>query len=241
MTPIQKGKTAVVILAKEEAQSVADAVRGALSFVDEAIVVCDSREDSTLEVARKAGASTLVNDYGKGKGNAIRFSFDRIDAEVMVLMDADGSHDPGEIPSLLKPIGEGDADMVVGSRIKGGSDELSNNLGERIRFWANLTSTWITNRISGYRLSDVHNGYRAIRTETARKLMLKENRFAIEPEMILRCSELGQRVLEVPTHEFRRKYGNSRLVGWIQVMDCLRCYFRSGFSGPAPRLRGGFK
>jgi len=214
----------VVIPAFREEATIGEVVRRASPYADQIIVVCDDESDPTLEVALSHGAKVLHNKRGRGKGNAIRFAVDEIQSDILVLMDADGSHDEKDIPKMLGPIREGEADMVLGSRIKGGSEEFSGGLNEKIRLWAVKFAVSLTNRIYRSKLSDLANGFRAIRWQTAKELDLREPRFAIELEMVWECLKRGKRVVEIPTFEFRRKHGASRLVEWLQVVDCARCY-----------------
>lgn len=226
-------KVSVIIAAKHEETLIRGIVESAKPYADEVVVVCDDPADPTIEAARGAGAGALVNTSGRGKGRALRFAVDRSDSDVIVFMDADGSHRPSDIPALVAPIREGRAELVLGSRLMpaGGSEELGSGLGEKVHCYANHASAFLTNRIAGTRLADVHNGFRAIRTDMARALRLSEPRFAIEPEMVIGCARRGGRVLEVPTFELRRQHGESRLIHSVQFWDCLHCYWK-GFRTP---------
>lgn len=222
-------KVTVIILAKEEQATVGDVIRTAKNYVDEVIVVCDSSSDPTLSVARECGAKCMQNTLGSGKGRAVRYAIDHVESDILVLMDADGSHKAEDIPKLVEPIKRGEAAMVIASRImKGaGSEELTTGFGEKLRLLANKISAFITSKIAGYDLEDVHNGFRAIRSDVAKRLNLKEPRFAIEPEMVIRCGKLGEKTIEVPTIELRRQAGVSRLNDWKQCVDCITCYLEN--------------
>jgi dolichol-phosphate mannosyltransferase len=113
----ERGRIGVLIPAKNEAATIADVVRGARLHSD------GESKDGTADLARAAGAR-VVADGGRGKGRAIRAALPHLQEEITVLMDADGSHDPEDIPKLAAPILEGSAEHVSGSRLLGGSSEL---------------------------------------------------------------------------------------------------------------------
>ena len=116
-------RVASVIFARNEERTIGQAVAGAKPFVHEVVVMDGRSSDVTVAVATAAGARVFP-DPGRGKGSAIRLSLEVVDADVLVFMDADGSHDPADIPKLAMPVVRGDADLAVGSRFAGGSDEL---------------------------------------------------------------------------------------------------------------------
>ncbi len=169
--------------------------------------------DGTAERAAAAGAR-VVTDTGSGKGRAIRGAIQHLDSEVCVLMDADCSHDPDDIPKLAAPILEGRAEHVSGSRLLGGSSELHGGFDE----WARLSgSSFITACINwryGVRLSDSQNGFRAIRTDVLKSLKLRSRHTTIEQEMIVATLRAGKTLAEVPTHEYARKAGSSHISVW---------------------------
>lgn len=177
------------------------------------LVTDGSSSDETAENAAQAGAR-VVRDGGGGKGRAIRNAIPHLIGDVTVLMDADGSHDPDDIPKLAAPILEGRADHVSGSRLLGGSSELHGGFDE----WARLAgSSFITACINWryhVRLSDSQNGFRAIRTELLRALVLRARHTTIEQEMIVATLRTGHTLDEVPTHEHARKAGTSHISLW---------------------------
>lgn len=215
----------VVIPAKNEAPNIVDVVRAACPYAAEVLVVDGSSGDGTGGLAEEAGARVIV-DPGRGKGEAIRLVVPHVRTEITVLLDADGSHDPKDIPRLVEPILRGDADHVTGSRLLGGSSELHGGFDE----WARLSgSSFITACINwryGVRLSDSQNGFRALRTELLRKLDLSARGTTIEQEMIVGTLRLGYRMSEVPAHEYARRHGRSHVSvwrdGWKYVLSLLR-------------------
>jgi dolichol-phosphate mannosyltransferase len=206
-------RVAAVILARNEERTIRDVVSGAAQFVHEVIVMDGRSKDGTTAAAAEAGATVHV-DNGKGKGAATRQSLAFVDADVVVFMDADGSHDPADIPRLALPVVDGEADLCVGSRFAGGSDELSVGFAQLIRSNGNILMNIAINKRWNVSLSDTLNGFRAIRRQAAVSIGLKENRHTIEQEMVMKMLRYGYRVMNVPTHEYERKYGRSHINIW---------------------------
>jgi dolichol-phosphate mannosyltransferase len=177
-------------------------------------VVVDGRStDGTPEVAKRHGASVLV-DGGRGKGEAIRRAIPTIRTPVTVFIDADGSHDPEDIPLLVEPILAGRADHVSASRLRGGSSELHGGFDEFFRLAGSSFITACINWRFNCHLSDSQNGFRAIRTSVLRDLALSENTTTIEQEMIIKTLRRGLRMAEVPSHEHPRAHGASHIRVW---------------------------
>ncbi len=194
-------------------------------YADEMLVVDGHSTDDTRKIALELGARVEL-DGGRGKGDGIRTAIAKANGDVLVFIDADGSHEPSDIPKLLAPILRDEADLVVGSRGRGGSDEAFGTIADFVRNTGGHLILLAINYRFGVRLTDSQNGFRAIRTEVARALGLEENLTTIEQEMLIKCLKLGYRVAEVPSHEYRRRYGRSRIVVWkvwhIYVWSLLR-------------------
>ena len=134
--------------------------------------------------------------------------------DIVVFIDADGSHEPNDIPALVAPILAGQSDLVVGSRGKGGSDELHGTLEQLIRYIGSQIIMLGINYRWNVRLTDSQNGFRAIRRDVGRKLGLTSNLTTIEQEMMMKALKKGYRVSEIPSHEYERKWGTSKVVVW---------------------------
>ncbi len=199
-----------VIPARNEAATVAAVVRECLHFAARVIVVEGNSTDETAAAAAAAGA-LVIRDEGKGKGAALQLAIRHVETPICVFVDADGSHDPIDIPLLVAPIHAGIADHVTGSRLMGGSDELHGGGDEFLRLTGSAFITCLINKRFGVRLSDSQNGFRAIRTEVFRRLALRSKHTTIEMEMIMATLASGYRLSEVPTHERPRAAGYSKI------------------------------
>ena len=203
-------KISLLIPAKNEAGGLAGLLEQARPFVDEIVVVDGHSTDQTVDICRAQGVPVILDD-GRGKGAAIREGLRHVSGDVVVLIDADGSHDLSDIPRLVAPVARGEAEMVIGSRIRGGSDELH---GDFTHFLRNVGGGLITMAINyrwHVRLTDVLNGFRAIRTSSAHHLRLRAHDFDIEQHMVVECLKKRFTILEIPSHESIRQWGHSKL------------------------------
>jgi dolichol-phosphate mannosyltransferase len=190
--------------------SIIDAVR---AHADEVLVVDGHSTDRTRTIASEKGARVIL-DAGLGKGEALRRSFSEATHEILVFIDADGSHDPADIPRLVEPIRQGRAELVIASRTRGGSDELHGTAEQLLRYVGSQLIMLAINYRWRVRLTDSQNGFRALRRDVARALKLRANLTTIEQEMLMRALKLGCRVVEVPSHEFERQWGVSKVNVW---------------------------
>jgi dolichol-phosphate mannosyltransferase len=202
----------VVVPSKNEAGLIGEIVDAVRPYGD--VLVIDGRStDETREIAQAHGARVVL-DAGRGKGQAIRQSLGETDADIVVFIDADGSHDPKDIPALVAPIASGEADLVIGSRGKGGSDELHGTIEQFIRYIGSQLIMLAINYRWNVRLTDSQNGFRAIRRQVAVALDMKSNLTTIEQEMLMLALKKGYRVAEIPSHEYERRWGTSKVVVW---------------------------
>jgi dolichol-phosphate mannosyltransferase len=208
-------QTATVILARNEERTVAEAVAGARARSARVVVMDGHSTDGTAHAARDAGAE-VHTDPGTGKGGAIRASLGLVAEPIVVFMDADGSHDPDDIPRLAEPVIDDRAELCVGSRFTGGSEELSMTFGQLIRTIGNISMNVAINTRWKVELTDTLNGFRAGRREVLAALGLTANIHTIEQEMVMKMLLGGYRVVNVPTHEYPRRYGDSHIRIWRQ-------------------------
>ncbi len=203
-------KVTVVIPTRNEEKSIGEIVRFSRPYADELLVVDGHSSDRTREIASGLGCRVVL-DGGKGKGDGVRTAIREAAGEVIVFIDADYSHRPADIPRLVLPILRGEADHVVGSRPRGGSDELHGDLNKFLRMIGSDIITLGINYRFGVRLSESQNGFRALSAECARALDLKENITTIEQEMTIKTLRKGFRIAEIPSHEFSRRFGESKI------------------------------
>ena len=203
-------KISVVILAKDEQDTIEKAVLGVIPHCQEVIVVDGHSNDRTCEIAKKAGA-IIVTDRGKGKGDGYRVGLEKSNGQVVVFMDADLSHEPDDIPALVAPILSGEKDMIVASRWRGGSDDVHPNMSHFIRdMGGNFLSMVISYRFK-VEVTDCLNGFRALDRNKGLSLGLTADDFDIEHEMVMKALKKGLRVGEVASHEYARAGGKSKL------------------------------
>lgn len=207
---MENAKISVIIPAKNESVTIKDVIVGVKPYADELLVVDGHSTDTTREVSESLGARVVL-DNGQGKGDGVRTGIREATGDILVFIDADGSHDPNDIPKLVQPILDEKADMVIGSRMTGGSDELTGDIGRFIRNTGAHVLLLAVNYRWNVRLTDNQNGFRAIRTDVARNLGLKEKIHTIEQEMVVKCLRQGYRISEIPSHEYHRKHGESTL------------------------------
>jgi dolichol-phosphate mannosyltransferase len=219
-------RTSVIIPSRNEGATVVELAVAARCYADEVIVIDGRSTDGSPARLRDAGIR-VIEDRGKGKGDALRLGIESATGDVIVAMDADGSHDPKEIDALRAPIVSGEADMVIGCRMRGGSDEFAGTWTMFIRLWGNNFLTQVINTRFGASLTDSQNGFRALRAAAIRPLPLRENRHTIELEMVLVALKRGLRVTQVPAHEYARRYGHSSLSVTDQSPAFLSCLLRN--------------
>jgi glycosyltransferase involved in cell wall biosynthesis len=206
-------RVTVVIPAKDEEGLIGEIVDQVKPYADEVLVVDGHSRDRTAEIATAHGAR-VIQDNGQGKGEALRLALARAEGEIVVFIDADGSHDPHDIPKLVAPIRAGESDLVIGSRGKGGSDELHGTLEQFIRYSGSQVIMLAINYRWNVRLTDSQNGFRAIRRDVGARLGLTSNLTTIEQEMLMKALKQGYRVSEIASHEYERRWGTSKVVVW---------------------------
>jgi dolichol-phosphate mannosyltransferase len=212
----------IIIPTLNEEETIAGVIEQCKRYGDEIIVVDGHSVDNTKDVASCLNVKVIL-DNGAGKGAALRQALTVATGDIIVFIDADGSHDPLDIPKLIQPIVEGKADHVTGSRILGGSSELFGGFNEFMRLAGSSFITECINWRFNVKLSDSQNGFRAIKRDIANKLKLTENITTIEQEMVMRTLKMGYRMAEVASHEHRRVVGDSKII-------LRKVWFRYGYS-----------
>jgi glycosyltransferase involved in cell wall biosynthesis len=186
----------------------------ALPLEKQVIVVDDGSTDRTPEIAARweqQNGVVLVRQRNQGKGAAVRAGIERVDGDIVVIQDADLEYDPVEVPALIEPIERGAADVVFGSRLSGGRPQRA------YLFWhlvGNRFLSLLTNVLYNTTLSDMETGYKAFRADVLRSLDLRENDFAIEPEITAKVCKRKLRIYELPISYYGRTYDEGKKITW---------------------------
>jgi glycosyltransferase involved in cell wall biosynthesis len=186
-----------------------DRVR-ALDLDKQVIVIDDGSEDGTGEIA-EGRADLILRQPNHGKGAAVRAGIPHVDGDIVVIQDADLEYDPADVPALIEPIVRGVADVVFGSRLSGGRPQRA------YLFWhlvGNRFLSLLTSVLYNTTLSDMETGYKAFRTDVLRSLDLREDDFAIEPEITAKVCRRNLRVYELPIAYYGRTYTEGKKITW---------------------------
>jgi glycosyltransferase involved in cell wall biosynthesis len=204
-------KIAIVIPAHNEEESLPKVLEGIPKFesslMNRVFVVDDGSTDETFRVANNGRTEVVRHAFALGVGGALKTGYllaKEWGADFIVQLDADGEHDPKEIPVVLQPVLDGKADLVVGSRFLNGSPSLSLTRRIGIKFFS-----WLLHRLTNYELTDVTSGFRAFRGEVLDMVIFpSEGHWAIE--MTLLAGKNRLKVAEVPITPSKRKGGKSQ-------------------------------
>lgn len=192
-------KISVVLPAKNESGAIEATISKILNLklVDEILVVNDGSTDNTAELAQNAGARVISHPYSKGNGAAIKTGARNASGEIIVFMDADGQHDPNDIPKLLEKINAG-YDLVVGARQRGSQASVGRGIANK--FYNNL-ATYMTE----HKVEDLTSGFRAVRAEKFREFIyLLPNGFSYPTTSTMAFFRAGYSIYYVPIHASQR-------------------------------------
>jgi glycosyltransferase involved in cell wall biosynthesis len=224
-----------VIPAFNEEKSIGNVVNQTRKYVGRVVVVDDASSDNTREMAQRSGAIVLQHSKNGGVGAAMITGIEymqKLKPDIVVTLDGDGQHCPSDIPRLIRPIIEGRADWVIGSRFL---QRLPEKLS-LIKYLGNKFLTFITNILTGVKLTDTQSGFRAFNREALLALDLT-SKFTYTQEMILILSHKGFRGAEVPIATRPRRYGNSKVAsnlvkyGFRSLVIILSTYSRQKING----------
>jgi len=194
-----------------------------LALESQVIVVDDGSTDETPEILSRwrdlGDGRVVVRQANRGKGAAIRAAIPHVDGDVVVIQDADMEYDPADVPQLIEPIARGVADVVFGSRLSGGRPQRA------YLFWhlvGNRFLSLLTNVLFNTTLHDMETGYKAFRVDVLRSLDLRQDDFAIEPEITALVCKRRLRIYELPVAYYGRTYAEGKKITWRDGVKAIR-------------------
>jgi glycosyltransferase involved in cell wall biosynthesis len=190
----------------------------------EIIVIDDFSTDGTREALLsldKAKISKIIlNEKNFGKGYSINKGIQESTGEIILIQDADLEYDPGDYPKLVRPIMEGHADVVYGSRFTGSEEK-------RVLFYwhslGNYILTTLSNMLTNLNLTDMECCYKVFKSEIIKSIYLKERRFGIEPEITAKISKMNINIYEVGIKYYGRKYADGKKITWKDGISAIYC------------------
>ncbi|NQV41564.1 MAG: bifunctional glycosyltransferase family 2/GtrA family protein [Candidatus Marinimicrobia bacterium] len=201
------------------------------------IIVDDYSTDSSLKVAHELmeihpDISVLHHDFNQGKGAALRTGFQHATGDYVAVQDADLEYDPNDFKKLLKPLEDGNADVVLGSRF------LSGDAHRVLYFWHSLGNRFLTllsNIFTDLNLTDMETCYKVFRRDVIQGIEIKENRFGFEPEIVAKIAHLRLRIYEMGISYHGRSYEEGKKIGARDGLRAIYCILRyNAFQAPLP-------
>jgi len=226
-------KISVVIPVYNEVTTIKDVISSVMAapYDKEVIVIDDGSVDGTRDLLKDlslSGLQTVFHGKNQGKGAALRTGFGMATGDFVIIQDADLEYSPSDYPKLLKPLLDGSADVVYGSRFIGGDEHRT------LFFWhmiGNRLLTLFSNMLSNLNLTDMETCYKAFRREVLERITIEEDRFGFEPEITAKMSKLGARIFEVGISYSGRTYSEGKKIGWKDGISAIRCIIKYNLRG----------
>ena len=211
---------------KNTISKIIEKVQNANVSLKEIIIVDDLSTDGTREILEQIDNPIIkifFHTKNQGKGAALRTGFTNVNGDICIIQDADLEYDPKEYIKLIKPIIDNKADVVFGSRFKGGAAHRV------VYFWHRVGNGFLTllsNLFTDINLSDMETCYKVFRKDVIQSIKIKENRFGFEPEITAKVAKMKLRIYEVGISYYGRTYSEGKKITWRDGIRAIYCIVR---------------
>lgn len=227
-------KLSIIMPVYNEKNTVCEIVKKVLAvnlgYIDKELIIVDdnscdgTKEILKTEIAKLEKVKIIYKNKNRGKTSALKTGFKYASGDLIIIQDADLEYDPNDYPRLLKPILEGKADVVYGTRF----------LGEEHRvlfFWHSLGNkflTFLSNAFTNLNLTDMETCYKVFKSEVIKNIKIKSTRFGFEPEITAKIAKMKYRIYEVPISYYGRDYSEGKKINWKDGVKAIWTILRYG-------------